>query len=239
MDRNKLLWHSTCLVAFLIQKLWSPTSNFKVTTWNPEWQKHCTVGVRETAACSMAGNKLYNNFSLMVFSGSVSHIANSNFLHCWFTFLLGRRLTLLVELASHLQRLCPRCSDPAVPIPAWGPFAVCHYPSLSSCFLLCLEPVLLIKPLKGQKINIYLKYFSFVGVALRFTRMFENVSPVLCTIVSSNFIRDWESNPLLDVLYVTLPQHDIRREHEDAGIVSLKWGDLSVTLPLKASHRTQ
>lgn len=55
--------------------------------------------------------------------------------------------------------------------------------------------------------------------------MFENVCHILCEIFSCYIIINSESrlNQLLDVLYVTLSQRDIGKEHEDcAGIVSLK-----------------
>ena len=44
---------------------------------------------------------------------------------------MGRRLAQLVERASHVQWLCPRCSRLGLS-PGLGPFAACHSPSLSS-----------------------------------------------------------------------------------------------------------
>ena len=50
----------------------------------------------------------------------------------------GRRLAQLVEKVSPVQRLCPRCSCPGSS-PGLMPFAACHSPSLSSCFLSSLQ----------------------------------------------------------------------------------------------------
>ena len=68
---------------------------------------------------------------------------------------MGHPLVQLVERASHVQRLCPRCSG-LVSSPGLGSFAACHpHPSLILCTVIS-EALLSIKPYKGRKcINIY------------------------------------------------------------------------------------
>ena len=58
------------------------------------------------------------------------------------------RLAQWVERASHIQRLCPRCSGPGFDS---RPGSLCHSPSLSFCFLSKSSAVLSIKPKRPKK----------------------------------------------------------------------------------------
>ena len=74
-----------------------------------------------------------------------------------FAYAYALSLAQLVERASHVQRLCPRCGGPGVRVLAWAPFATCLSTSLI-LFPVISSAVLSIKPIKGQKIYIYLAY---------------------------------------------------------------------------------